>query len=338
MRALPKSVQAMTQILSSGTPLRASRPRNSSKNSWAIIAPLTTVLIWSGNAIVTKAAAGVIAPGSIAFYRWALALLLLAPFVAPAAWRNRAAARRVWRQLVAGSLLGMVIYQCLAYVAAETTSAVNMGVILALMPLFSTLLASVFASERLTAGRTIGGLVSIAGLVYLTSQGHPLALVQGGVHLGDALMLLAVLANALYGVLLRRWALPLPVWEQLFWQVLSATIVLIPVWLLGPMSPVTSANLPLILYAAIPTSLLAPLCWMIGINRLGAARTALTINLLPIVVALLAWLILGEQLSTFHYVGGGIALAGVLVGLREWNIARPRTDEPESAAWSGEEV
>lgn len=196
----------------------------------------------------------------------------------------------------------------------------------------------VFASERLTIARVIGGVISITGLLYLTSRGDPVSLVRGGLHIGDALMLVAVLANAFYGVMLKRWALTLPIWEQLFWQIAAATIVLLPIWLLGPISPVTVRNLPLILYAAIPTSLIAPLCWMVGIQNLGAARTALTINLLPIVVALLAWLILGEQLHAYHYLGGSVALLGVIVGLREWNIGRPRTDYPASAAWKTEEL
>lgn len=310
--------------------------RSSPLALWAYAAPLGTVLIWSGNAIVTKAAADVIAPGSIAFYRWLLALVVLLPFVGPAAWRNREAAAALWPKLAAGGVLGMVIYQCLAYVAAETTSAVNMGVILALMPLFSTLLASVFAGERLTVARMVGGLISLVGLVYLTSAGDPASLVHGGLHIGDALMLVPVFANALYGVMLKRWAMALPVWQQLFWQILAATIVLVPVWLLGPVSPITRANLPFILYAAIPASLLAPLFWMIGIERLGAARTALTINLLPILVAGLAWLLLGERLRGYHYLGGGVALLGVVVGLREWTIGQARRDTP--AAWATEEI
>jgi drug/metabolite transporter (DMT)-like permease len=96
--------------------------------------------------------------------------------------------------------------------------------------------------------------------------------------------------------------------------------LLLPIWLLGPISPITPANLPLILYAALPTSLLAPFCWMIGIARLGAARTALFINLLPIVVAALAWATLGEQLHTNHAIGGGLALIGVAIGLWEANL------------------
>jgi drug/metabolite transporter (DMT)-like permease len=290
-------------------------------------APLTTVLIWSGNTIVTKAASGVIAPGSIAFYRWVLAFLVLLPFVGPAAWRGRATALRHWKKLAALGALGMVIYQSLAYEAAATTSAVNMGVILALMPLFSTLLANILAAERLTPMRLAGGVVSLAGLVYLTSRGAPLSLASGGVHVGDGLMLIAVLANALYGVMLKRWPLPISIWQQLFWQIFFSTIMLFPIWVLGPISPITPASLPLIFYAAIPTSLAAPLCWMVGIRQLGAARAALFINLLPVVVALLAWILLGEHLHAYHVVGGAIALLGVSMGLRE-----PRTATGEVGA------
>ena len=152
-------------------------------------------------------------------------------------------------------------------------------------------------------------------------------------------MLVAVAANALYGVLLRRWNMPLPMWHQLFWQVGFATLLLVPLWLAGPISPITAANLPLILYAAIPTSLLAPLTWMIGIKSLGAARTALFINLVPLVVALLAWLILKEQLHLYHVVGGALALLGVGIGLRESKTILGRQDgSARNAAWSPEEV
>lgn len=303
-----------------------------------IVACLATALIWSGNTIVTKAAAGVIAPGSIAFYRWLLALLILAPFVGPAAWRNRAVAFRHGKHLAALGALGMVIYQSLAYKAAETTSAVNMGVIQALMPLFATFLASALAAERLTAVRVVGGLLSLAGLAYLTSRGDPAALLDGGFHLGDGLMLIAVLSNALYGVMVKRWSLPLPLWQQLFWQILFSTLMLIPVWLAGPVSPITTANLPLILYAAIPTSLVAPLCWIVGIQRLGSGRTALFINLVPVVVAVLAWWLLREALHGYHLIGGIIALVGVALGLREPKAAHARAAFADEAAWKTEDL
>ena len=303
--------------------------------STAGLAPLLTVLIWSGNTVVTKASAGFISPGSISFYRWLLAFLVLMPFVGRAAWRNRSLLRQHWLKLATLGALGMVIYQSLAYEAAKTTSAVNMGVTIALMPLLSTVLAGLLAGEKLTVASLAGGTISLIGLVYLTSQGDPMRLVNGGFHIGDGLMIIAVLSNALYGVMLRRWAMPLPMWQQLFWQIGFSTLLLIPIFLMGDISPITTANLPLILYAAIPTSLLAPLCWMIGIQRLGASRTSLLINLLPIVVAALAWALLGEQLHSYHAIGGALALIGVGLGLHK---PRAKNDPADDESWETEEA
>lgn len=283
----------------------------------AWLLPVLTILIWSGNTIVTKASAGVIEPASISFYRWLIALVLLSPFVASGLWRNRAMGLRHWRKLFVLGMLGMVVYQSIAYEAAKTTTAINMGLIAALMPLISTLFASAFAAERLTAPRVLGGVLSLVGVAYLIARGDPDLLLSGGLHVGDALMLLAVLANSLYGVLLKRWSLPLSMWQQLWWQIAFATLVLLPIWLVSDISPLMADNLPLVLYAAIPTSLLAPYCWMLSIRTLGAARSSLIINLLPLMVVVLAWAILGERLESFHFVGGGLALLGVLIAMRQ---------------------
>jgi drug/metabolite transporter (DMT)-like permease len=304
----------------------------------AAFTPLWTVLIWSGNVIVTEAAFGVISPSSISFYRWLIAFVLLIPFVGKGAWQNRAILCRHWLKLAALGALGMVIYQSLAYEAAKTTTAVNMGVMLALMPLMSAFLASLLVGERLSVARLSGGAVSLVGLVYLTSHGQPATLLSGGFHVGDGLMLVAIAANSLYGVLLKRWAIPLSMWQQLFWQIGFATLLLLPIWLMGPISPITAANLPLVLYAAIPTSLIAPLYWMMGIQRLGAARTALFINLVPMIVAVLAWAILGEQLHAYHAIGGGLALLGVGIGLRQpKNATDVQLRSADQRAWEIEE-
>lgn len=287
--------------------------------------PLLTMLIWAGNTIVTKASAGLIEPASIAFYRWLIALVLLTPFVMRGLWTNRRVALRLWPKLAVLGMLGMVVYQSLAYEAAKTTTALNMGLLAALMPLISILLASAFAGERLSRSRILGGILSLLGVVYLISHGDPVRLLVGGLHIGDALMIVAIVANSFYGVLLRRWALPLPMWQQIWCQIAVATAFLLPLWLLSDISPVTADNLPLILFAAIPTSLLAPFCWMIAVRELGAARSALYINLLPLLVAALAWLLLGETLAFFHLVGGGMALVGVAIGMRSQASIRVST-------------
>ena len=280
-----------------------------------LLATATTVL-WSVNTVVTKAAAGVISPGSIGFYRWLIAFVLLLPFTARAVWRHRAEALPHWWKLAVLAALGMVIYQSLAYVAAATTSAVNMGVLQGLTPLIATIAASFLAGEGLAPARLIGGGVSLAGLIYLTARGD-LRTLAGGVHAGDLLMIVAVIANALYGVFLRRWRLPLPPWVQMQWQIFFATVMMLPMWWLGTKSALTAANVPLVLYAALMASLLAPWMWMNAVARLGAGRATLFINLIPVIAAAVACVWLGERLMIYHVVGGVLCLVGVSIGLYE---------------------
>ncbi|MCJ7996010.1 DMT family transporter [Rhizobium cremeum] len=282
-----------------------------------VVLALATVVIWSGNTIVSKAAIDVIHPASIAFYRWVIAFLVLAPFVLRSAWSERHVSLRYAPKLAFLGLMGMVAYQSLAYEAAKTTTAVNMGVLIALVPLISTFLAALIADERLAVTRIIGGIVSFAGLLYLTARGDISNLIEGGVHVGDGLMIVAVFSSALYGVLLKRWRIPISTWLQLWWQIGAAVLILLPFWLASEKSPLTAANLPLVLYAALPTSLLGPFMWMIAVRELGAARSSMFFNLFPVLVAALAMILLGERLESFHVIGGGLALLGVMIGLRQ---------------------
>ncbi len=286
------------------------------------IYPLLAVLIWTGNTLVTKAAAVVIEPAAITFYRWLLAGLVLSPFMLRSVWRQRAIVVAHWPKLAFLGLLGMGMYQGLAYQAAKSTSAINMGIVVALMPLMSALLASLFAGEKLTASRVGGAALSLLGLLFLSTQGHPGELLHGAVHWGDVLMLMAVASNALYGVLLKRWAVPLSTWQQLYVQIGFGILVILPFWWLAPSLSITALNIPLILYAGIPASIGAPFFWMNGIKLLGPARASLFMNLLPLFVALAASTLLGEKLYSYHAVGGLLALAGVWCGQRQAKVAR----------------
>ncbi len=67
------------------------------------------------------------------------------------------------------------------------------------------------------------------------------------------------------------------------------------------------------LYAALFASIVAALAWMHGVARLGPSRMALFFNLLPIITACIATLVLGERLTVHHLVGGALTLAGVLL-------------------------
>jgi len=112
------------------------------------IFPLTAVLIWAANNVVTKLAVGVIDPAAIAFYRWLIAGIVLGLVFAKPVWRQRCQVQPFLPKLFVLGLLGMVMYQCLAYVAAETISATQIGILASTMPLLAVTLSVLLLLSR----------------------------------------------------------------------------------------------------------------------------------------------------------------------------------------------
>ncbi|MGL4508086.1 MAG: DMT family transporter, partial [Aeromonas sobria] len=134
-----------------------------------------------------------------------------------------------------------------------------------------------------------------------------------GIHIGSVYMLLSAGTYALYSVLLKKWDLGLDNWSLLYGQVLCSVVILTPFFLLVDGQLPEGRALWLIFYAGIPASALCPWLWMQGISLLGANRTAIFMNLLPVLTAGLAITLLGERLTSYHLIGGGLTLLGVLL-------------------------
>jgi drug/metabolite transporter (DMT)-like permease len=277
--------------------------------------PFVAILLWAGNVIVSKLSAHTIDPSAITFYRLLLAVALMSVFTLKPAWRNRAAIVPQLPKLAVLGFLAMALFQSLSYEAAKTTTATNMSIITALVPLMTMVASTLLLGETPTSGMVGGGILSLLGVVYLITQGNPATLLANGVHLGDLLMIFAALAYALYGVLLKRWHVGLPTWQSTYMQALFALLFMLPMLLRLPAADAlpTRASVPLILYAGVLASVVLPFLWMQGVKYLGPNRCALFMNVLPIATALIAIVMLGETLHLYHVLGGGTALLGVIV-------------------------
>ncbi|WP_237387373.1 DMT family transporter [Xenorhabdus sp. Sc-CR9] len=277
-----------------------------------LLFPLIAVLIWSINAVVSKAAATLIEPAAIAFYRWFIAFLTLTPFILlPVLKQRKIVAQYWWKLLILGSL-GMVLNQSLAYYAAHTVSATLIGIFTSLIPLL-TVIISIFALRvPPTVGITLGTMLSLFGLVWLVSKGEPASLLQHGLGIGEIMMFIAAASYALYGVLTKRWAIPLPNWQSLYVQIGFGVLLLLPNFMMAENVRLTADNISLVLFAGIPASILAPYLWIQGVVRIGANMTSIFMNLAPVFTAIIAIVALNEKMHSYHLIGGGIVLAGVI--------------------------
>lgn len=277
--------------------------------------PFLAIAIWAGNVVVSKMASGAISPLAITFYRLALAISIMSLFIAGPVWKNRVQVKRYWPKLMFLGFLSMAFYQCLSYWAADTSTATNMAIITALTPLLTMLVSSLVLREYPTVGMVLGGAIALWGTAYLISGGAPLELIKGNYRIGDVLMLTAAISYAFYSVLLRKWQIALPAWQSTYMQAISALVFMSPMFLWVPkgQAMLDTATIPLILYAGILASVVLPFFWIKGIEYLGPNRCSVFMNLLPVMTAGLAIVLLDEHLKAYHVMGGGIALLGVFI-------------------------
>ena len=113
--------------------------------------------MWSGNWILGRALRESFDPIALNFWRWLVALLILAPFAAGAAWQKRAVIRRHAGLLAFLALAGVVAFQSLVYLGLESTTAINAVLINASAPAFSNSSATGSRRARLTFTPTVVG-------------------------------------------------------------------------------------------------------------------------------------------------------------------------------------
>lgn len=279
---------------------------------------ILATIIWSGNFIVARGVIKQIPPVGLAFYRWATASLIMLPL----AWNRFREEKPIILQHKSyffwTALTGVSLFNTFVYIAGHHSPAINLALIgTTTSPVFAIILAAIFLKERIRPLRVVGLLLCLTGIVWLLSQGSWERLKAFHFSAGDGWILLGALSFAIYNILVRRKPSGVHPLNFLFTVFVIGTLIILPFYLieLTHANPVDwSANLVLIiLYLGAGASVLAFLCWNMAIARLGAARTALFGNLIPVFSILEAVLILDEQITMVHVLSGALVIAGVVI-------------------------
>ena len=279
-------------------------------------------LFWAGNALVARAFAGAIPPFSLAFWRWTVGLLILLPLVGPSLWQHRHTLRKAGWRLCALAALSISSYNGLLYTAAQSTAAINISLVGTCLPLATFLGAGLLLKQWPPRAAWGGLLLALCGLLWLIAKGNWQLLAGLSFARGDLLMVLATFDWALYSLLLRRWSahFQLPPFTLLGALILVGLPMLAPLyawdlWRGAYFSP-SPANLTAIGYTALCASVIAYQLWNIGLRELGPTRTAMSNYLMPVFTAILAWLLLGESLQSYHWLGGALIVGGLVLAAR----------------------
>jgi drug/metabolite transporter (DMT)-like permease len=283
-----------------------------------VLFAIIACIIWSGNFIVARAVINDVPPVTLSFFRWASATLMLFPFVIKQFSRQKEIVLKHKQYFLWTSLFGVAIFNTFLYIAAHTTSAINMALIgTCSSPIFAVFLAAWFLKEKVSRLRIIGMLVMLAGIIYLVVRGSFEKLLNFHFTTGDIWVLCAAVFFAAYNVLVRKKPSEISPIVFLFTTFLVGSILLLPfcLWEIQHSLPIewTSNLFLIVIYLGLGTSIIAFLLWNSAIGKLGAARTALFGNLIPLFSSLEAVWLLNEEITIVHMVSGLLIIIGLVI-------------------------
>lgn len=281
---------------------------------------LALVFIWASNFSVAKFGLGDFSPLAFNGIRFILASAFMYVFMKLSGYERLLLERRYWLKLLGLGVLGHFFYQVFFIFGLDLTLAGNASLMLAMSPVFITLLSVAARHERVSWPAWAGVVLSFVG-VALVVQGGTQALAFGaGTVRGDLLVLAAAAMWATYTVgsapLVRRYgALPVTaatMWFGGFWLVLAS----IPSFIEQPWGAASALSWAAVIYSGVFAIGVAYLLWYYSVRHLGSTRTGVYSNAIPIVALLIAWLTLGEIPTWLQWLGAvGIVGGAVLARL-----------------------
>jgi drug/metabolite transporter (DMT)-like permease len=287
---------------------------------WAGVLLWVVPGLWSSNYIIARLAQGVVAPHVLALGRWSLALALMGPFVGAALWRQRAALRREWPQLLVLGATGMWICGAWVYLGGQTTSATNIALIYAATPVAIAVAGVKLLHEKMSPAQRGAVVLALAGVLFIIVRGELGNLLAVRFTAGDGWIVAAAVSWTAYSVLLKRWPSALAPGVRLAAIIVGGIVVLLPFTALElvltevpPFSPRAAA---LIVLAAVLPGVLSYTAYSYLQRELGASRTALLLYLAPVYGAALAWLVLGERPGWYHAAGAALILPSIWLATR----------------------
>jgi len=292
---------------------------NTRTRNLAVSGLVLCTLFWAGNTVLARVVHSTIPPITTNFWRWVVALVILLPLTWPEIRKHRLAIRREWFYLTTQAALAISIFNTLLYLAAQTTSTLNINLVNAMGPVVTFLFSWWLLKSPPRRNQVLGLMIAMMGLSVVLFAGDPQRLLAFEFNRGDLWMSLGTIGWALYTVRLKQSPLTMPPLALLAVLVMIGTLLLVPfyLWELATVGGFEASveQMGILVYMGVFASVLAFYFWNKGIELLGPNVTILFLYLLPVFAGLQALVFLGEPIRGYHVVGELMIFAGFYVVL-----------------------
>jgi drug/metabolite transporter (DMT)-like permease len=288
--------------------------KSSSSHLWAVLQALFVTFLWATSWVIIKIGLQDIPALTFAGLRYSLAFLCLLPFALRPAHRFalRRLSKRQWGRLILLGLLFYTVTQGAQFLGLAYLPAVTVSLLLNLTTIVVVLMGIRLLAERPTFQQWLGAGLSLIGiLIYF----YPIVFPTQQVF-GLLVVMIGMLANASSAILgrhINREQAILPLTITLISMGIGAGALLILGILTQGLPPLRLIHWVYIAWLAVVNTAFAFTLWNHTLRTLTAMESQTINSTMLIQIAVLAWIFLGEPLSSQKIVGMTLTGLGTLL-------------------------
>jgi len=287
------------------------------RDAYALL--LGVALLWAGNYPLAKIGLHELGPVTMSALRAVVAAPLLVLVSRLLEGPLPRLARRDLIAVVVLAVSGFVGNSALWYVGLRWTSPANAGILGAASPVVVALAAAAWLRERVSPVNLAGIGLTLAAVLLTIAQGSPRTLLTLSVNRGDVIILVSQSLWVVYTLYSRANLSTFSPLQMLAGAHVVAAGLLLPMALVeGPWQAFAHASwvgFSVVLYSAL-LGTPAHIAFYQAVRTVGPSRAAVFMNLIPFMVLGLSWLMLGEPIHWYHWVGAIGVIGGVVLTTR----------------------
>ena len=280
---------------------------------------LGVALLWAGNYPLAKIGLHELGPVTMSALRAVVAAPLLVLVSRLLEGPLPRLARRDLIAVVVLAVSGFVGNSALWYVGLRLTSPANAGILGAVSPVVVALAAAAWLRERVSPVNLAGIGLTLVAVLLTIAQGSPRTLLTLSVNRGDVIILVSQSLWVVYTLYSRANLSTFSPLQMLAGAHVVAAGLLLPMALVeGPWQAFAHASwvgFSVVLYSAL-LGTPAHIAFYQAVRTVGPSRAAVFMNLIPFMVLGLSWLMLGEPIHWYHWVGAIGVIGGVVLTTR----------------------
>ena len=296
---------------------------NNSKNSYLpFLLLFIQPIFMASNLIVARGGVEYVPPISLAFWRWTVVVLILLPFTYSFLIKNSKIIKKEFKKLFFIGAMGCGVCGAFPFLAGETTTVTNMGIIYTSSPVFIILISAIFFNEKVNFTKIIGLVSCLIGVFTIIIKGDLNLLVNLNFTIGDLWMLGAAIGWALYSIYLFYWKTQLPIFQRFTLVAFFGAVSLLPFYIAEEIliqRTIFDANFFLwVIFAAVSPGIIAFTLYTIVQKKLGASLTGFTLYIFTIYAAIYGFILFDEKLEVYHFLGTVLVFIGVYLAKKNY--------------------